>query len=55
MLDLCDKHKVSFTWVRGHAGNVENERCDQLARAAVVNGDLAIDAAYEEKWRNRSR
>lgn len=26
-------HKVS--WVRGHAGHPENERCDELARAAI--------------------
>ena len=51
MLDLCEKHKVRFVWVRGHAGNVENERCDQLARAAVLDGNFAVDAVYEEKWR----
>jgi ribonuclease HI len=54
MLDLCDRHKVRFVWVRGHAGNVENERCDTLARAAVVNGGHAIDSAYEEKWSRHS-
>ena len=51
MLALCDQHKVTFVWVRGHAGNVENERCDQLARQAILDGDLQIDALYEEKWR----
>ena len=25
-------HQVKFTWVKGHAGHAENERCDQLAR-----------------------
>jgi ribonuclease HI len=49
MLELCDNHKVSFNWVRGHAGNKENERCDQLARQAALGLDMAIDSAYENK------
>jgi ribonuclease HI len=47
MLDLCDQHRVEFSWVRGHDGSVENERCDQLARAAAASRNLAIDTAYE--------
>jgi ribonuclease HI len=47
MLDLCDKHKVKFEWVRGHAGNEENERCDQLARMAALSGNLGVDVNYE--------
>lgn len=35
---LVAKHRVRFHWVEGHAGNEENERCDQLARAAIPNG-----------------
>lgn len=31
LLTLLNKHKVSFTWVKGHAGHPENERCDELA------------------------
>jgi len=33
LLGLLAKHKVTFTWVKGHAGHPENERCDQLAVA----------------------
>lgn len=29
---LCQKHVINWNWVRGHTGNTENERCDQLAR-----------------------
>src|SRR6185436_14586462 len=47
MLDLCDRHNVTFNWVRGHSGNKENEHCDQIARAAAASGGLAIDVAYE--------
>lgn len=31
LLKLIDIHKVSFVWVKGHAGHPENERCDELA------------------------
>lgn len=30
--DLVARHQVEFHWVKGHAGHVENERADQLAR-----------------------
>ena len=32
---LVAKHDVAFHWVEGHAGNEENERCDELARGAI--------------------
>lgn len=28
-------HKVTWVWVRGHAGHADNNRCDRLARAAA--------------------
>ena len=35
-LDLaCKKHHVNFVWVKGHADNPGNNRCDELARAAI--------------------
>ena len=34
LASLLQCHRVSFHWVRGHAGHPENERCDQLAVAA---------------------
>ncbi|MBE6604665.1 MAG: ribonuclease HI [Ruminococcaceae bacterium] len=33
LLGLLKKHKVTFCWVRGHAGHAYNERCDRLATA----------------------
>jgi len=36
LLALCKVHKVSWVWVRGHNGHPENERCDELARAAIT-------------------
>ena len=29
------RHKVTWHWVKGHAGNEENERADQLAREGL--------------------
>lgn len=46
LLDLLDLHKVQFIWVKGHAENVENERCDALARAAILNNLLLNDEGY---------
>ena len=33
LLTLCEKHKVVFNWIKGHAGHPENERCDEMAVA----------------------
>ena len=47
LLELCEKHQVTFSWVRGHAGHAENERCDRLAVAETRRLDLPIDTGYE--------
>ena len=47
LLDLCARHDVSFEWVRGHAGNPENERCDTLSLRTARGADLAPDDGYE--------
>ena len=31
LLSLLKKHKTKFNWIKGHANNKENERCDKLA------------------------
>lgn len=33
LLDLCEKHEMHYHWVKGHADNEYNERCDALAVA----------------------
>ncbi len=38
--------KVKFKWVKGHAGNPENERCDELAVEAAESSDLKVDKGY---------
>lgn len=35
LIELTKIHKVTFVWVKGHADNVENERCDALANLAI--------------------
>ena len=37
LLELLAQHKVTFNWVKGHAGHIENERCDQLAVSYYQN------------------
>ena len=47
LLSLCDDRKVTFVWVEGHAGNKENERCDNLSIKAASQHGLPADAGYE--------
>ena len=46
LLPLLSKHSVHFCWVKGHASNAENNRCDELARGAIEAGNLAEDTGY---------
>ncbi len=47
LLSLCLEHKVEFVWVKGHAGDIENERCDVLAKQAAEGQGLQVDTIYE--------
>lgn len=46
-LALHPKFKLSFHWVKGHAGHPENERCDVLAVTAAENPPHLIDTVFE--------
>ena len=46
-LIIYKKHKVSFNWVKGHAGHPQNEKCDYLAVEASEQPQLLIDEGYE--------
>jgi ribonuclease HI len=48
-LKIYRKHQVKFVWVKGHASNKENNRCDELAVEAAMGKDLQIDHWYEEE------
>lgn len=45
--ELSSKHQMRFVWVRGHAENMYNNRCDELATEAADGTDLLIDEGYE--------
>jgi len=46
LLQLCEYHEVEFSWVKGHAENAENIRCDELAMQAAQQPDLPVDEGY---------
>ena len=35
LLELSQKHEVTWKWIKGHNGHPENERCDELANEAI--------------------
>lgn len=49
LIALCNKHQVEFEWVKGHAGLVANERCDELSMAALKRPNLPADEGYEQR------
>jgi len=47
--ELAKKHTINFVWVKGHADNPFNNRCDELATEAADGSDLLIDEEYEKE------
>jgi ribonuclease HI len=45
--ELAKKNTIRFTWVKGHAENPLNNRCDELATMAADGYDLLVDEEYE--------
>ncbi len=48
-LDVYKLHQIKFTWVKGHNGHPENERCDELAVQAAQQRDLLVDTFFEKE------
>lgn len=46
-LPLQKRFKLTFKWVKGHAGIPENERCDQLAVQSAESSSLLVDEGFE--------
>jgi len=44
---LYQQHNIKFVWVKGHADNPYNNRCDELATSAADGRDLLPDTGYE--------
>ncbi|TKB48402.1 ribonuclease HI [Ferrimonas sediminicola] len=45
--DATQKHSIEWHWVKGHSGQPENERVDDLAREAASGKDLKEDSGYQ--------
>lgn len=52
LLPLLEIHNVKFIWVKGHADNKYNNRCDELATSAIRNSNLLEDTNYLNKDNN---
>jgi ribonuclease HI len=52
---LSKDYDIKFVWVRGHADNAFNNRCDELATSAADGNNLLIDEGYEKESGNLSK
>lgn len=55
LLNLCKQHEVTISWVKGHSGDKENERCDYLAETAARMTGLPPDPGYPSRETTRVR
>ena len=49
LVPLLKAHKITFHWIKGHAGHPENEICDQLAVKATQSDNLETDTFFENQ------
>ncbi len=49
LLSLLSRHRLTTVWVKGHADNEKNNRCDKLAVEAAAGDNLLVDTVYEEE------
>ena len=47
LLRAVEPHRVTWVWVKGHAGHEMNERCDSLATSAADGSALLVDEGFE--------
>lgn len=40
--ELSQNHEITWCWVKGHNGHIENERADALARRAIIAGRIKL-------------
>jgi len=45
---IAKNYLIKFVWVKGHAENIYNNRCDELATTAADGRNLLIDEGYEQ-------
>ena len=46
---LLQLHHVTFKWIKGHADNPYNNKCDELATNAAIHGKKISDHIYERE------
>ena len=46
---LAKDYQITFKWVKGHAENTFNNRCDKLANTAADGDNLLVDEGYESQ------
>lgn len=44
--ELSRPHHIKFIWVKGHASNPYNQRCDELATTAADSNNLLEDEGF---------
>ena len=49
LLSLLGSHSLTCVWVKGHADNAKNNRCDKLAVEAAAGDALLVDTVYEQE------
>ncbi len=49
-IELYKQHTIEFSWIKGHSGILENERCDELAVSQADGHHLMIDEGYENEY-----
>ena len=54
-LKIYRKHDVKLIWLKGHAGHLQNERCDFLAVSASNSKNKTIDKGYEEAQNHQAK
>lgn len=52
--ELVSEREVTFIWVKGHASNPYNNRCDRLASVAAASNPSECDTIYEKEQRETS-
>ena len=45
--EACNRHTITWKWVKGHSGNKYNEIVDDLARDAAGSNNLLVDEGYQ--------
>ncbi len=48
LLDLLAGHEVAVIWTKGHNGDPDNERCDELACQGIQSSVIVVDEGYEQ-------